>query len=140
MFSSTDKSRHGRSEETSLRVTCEWPYVPANDNGIKVPGMLILIWLTETRIFVTYIKIIHDIRIVTCDLLWAFWAFFRSLTSLHISKEKKVRDLIVITLLYYPSLIYIYIDSCNMISITSYSCHFHLPHCEVFDTNFYVNA
>jgi len=29
----TNMSRHWRSKESPLRVTCEWPYVPSNENG-----------------------------------------------------------------------------------------------------------
>ena len=104
MFPFTDLSRRGRSDETPLRVTCEWPYVPSNEHGNCKNVETLLCYvpsyeqsdLPNKAINIFIISwYIHNIRSLAYDL---YWSVLRSPMLWHISKGEHVRRLILIRL------------------------------------------
>ena len=90
-------SGQGKSEETPLWVTSEWPFVPSNENDdcetVKVFNCFACYkqsdWSKKiTTVFIISLYI-HDIRSLSCDL---WWGFLRSPMPWQISKGEQVRD------------------------------------------------
>jgi hypothetical protein len=97
LFPFTDMSGQGKSEETPLWVTSEWPFVPSNENDdcetVKVFNCFACYkqsdWSKKiTTVFIISLYI-HDIRSLSCDL---WWGFLRSPMPWQISKGEQVRD------------------------------------------------
>ena len=100
---------HVWSEETTKRVTCEWPHLPSTEIGAyenmkvllkKLLSMIRTIRLAEKCHNRIYHIIIHAYSWQKVTRSWPVMGFIQiSHTSRHISKEEQVIDLILIRLI-----------------------------------------